>query len=127
MSGVVKLFVHRRASLFVASCLSAVVVASAVTSYQQRARYLVRAQGVLPRLRLGEGEVTGFVWNEVLMPVGHGDALIRLTQNRLGGGIGVPVSPRNRIEVGYMHLWNSLTASRVNEVNHTLTLSWLVK
>ena len=100
---------------------------AAVTSYQQRARYLVRAQGVLPRLRLGKGEVTGFVWNEVLLPVGHGDALIRLTQNRLGGGIGVPVSPRNRIEVGYMHLWNSLTASRVNEVNLTLTLSWLVK
>lgn len=94
-------------------------------TYQQRARYLLRAQSNLPGLRVNRGAVAGFVWNEVLVLVGHGDAAVRLTQNRLGAGVGVPLHARHRIEIGYMNLWNGLNASRVNEVNHTLTLSWL--
>jgi hypothetical protein len=31
---------------------------------------------------------------------------------------------RQRVEVGYMNLWNALPAARVNEFNHTLTLSY---
>jgi hypothetical protein len=95
------------------------------SQYQQRARYMVRAQGTLPGVRVGDRAVLGFVWDELLMPVGHADATLRVTQNRIGGGIGVPVSATQRVEVGYMNLWNALPARRVNEVNHTLTLSWV--
>lgn len=93
--------------------------------YQHRARYMVRAQSNLPRLQLGDRPLLGFVWNEVLVPIGHGDATVRLTQNRLGGGVGIPLDARQRIEVGYMNLWNSVSAQRANEVNHTLTVSWV--
>lgn len=93
--------------------------------YQHRARYMVRAQGTLPSLRVGNRPLLGFVWNEVLVPIGHGDATVRLTQNRLGGGVGIPLDPQQRIEVGYMNLWNSVPAQRANEVNHTLTVSWV--
>jgi hypothetical protein len=95
------------------------------SQYQQRARYMVRAQGELPGLRVGSRAVLGFVWDELLMPVGHADATLRVTQNRLGGGIGVPINAAQRVEVGYMNLWNALPGRRVNEVNHTLTLSWV--
>jgi hypothetical protein len=93
--------------------------------YQQRARYMVRAQGALPGLEVDGRPVLVFGWDELLMPVGHGDASVRLTQNRLGGGIGVPVSARQRLEVGYMNLWNALPAARANEVNHTFTATWV--
>jgi hypothetical protein len=94
-------------------------------AYQHRARYMVRAQGDLPGVQLGGRPLLGFVWNEVLVPVGHGDATVRLTQNRLGGGVGIPLDARQRVEVGYMNLWNSVAAQRANEVNHTLTVSWV--
>lgn len=106
--------------------LSSVVnEANTPSTYQQRARYMVRAQGNLPSLQIGSRPVLGFVWDELLMPVGHGDASLRVTQNRLGGGIGVPIDNRQRVELGYMNLWNALPAQRVNEVNHTFTLSWV--
>lgn len=94
-------------------------------SYQHRARYMVRAQGALPALTFRNRPVLAFAWDELLMPIGHGDATLRLTQNRLGAGIGLPLDARQRLEVGYMHLWNALPARRANEVNHTLTLSWV--
>ena len=94
-------------------------------AYQQRARYMVRAQGPLSALRWRGRPVLGFVWDELLLPVGHGDASLRVTQNRLGGGVGIPLDRRQRVEVGYMNLWNALGGPRVNEVNHTLTLSWV--
>jgi Protein of unknown function (DUF2490) len=93
--------------------------------YQQRLRYMVRAQGALPAWRVGGRRVVGFVWDEILMPFGHGDALVRFGQNRAAVGIGVPVSARQRVDAGYMNLWNPLSGARVNEVNHTLTLSWI--
>jgi hypothetical protein len=95
------------------------------SAYQQRVRYMVRAQGGIPSLALRGRPVLGFGFNELLMPIGHGDATLRLTQNRLGGGIGVPLDGRQRLEIGYMNLWNSLPARRANEVNHTLTVSWV--
>ena len=94
-------------------------------AYQHRARYMVRAQGNLPQLRVGDRPLLAFAWNEVLVPIGHGDATVRLTQNRLGGGVGIPLDARQRVEVGYMNLWNSVPAQRANEVNHTLTVSWV--
>lgn len=93
--------------------------------YQHRARYMVRAQGNLPSLRVADRPLLGFVWNEVLVPIGYGDATVRLTQNRLGGGVGIPLDARQRVEIGYMNLWNSVPSLRANEVNHTLTVSWV--
>lgn len=94
-------------------------------AYQQRARYLVRAQGDLPALRLGVRPLLGFVWNELLMPVGHSTAVARLTQNRIAAGVGVPTGARQRLEVSYMNLWNALSGPDVNEVNHTLSIAWV--
>lgn len=94
-------------------------------SYQQRARYMVRGQGPLTNLTWRGRPVLGFVWDELLLPVGHGDPSVRLTQNRIGAGVGLPLDARQRVEIGYMNLWNALGGPRVNEVNHTLTLSWV--
>ncbi len=93
--------------------------------YQQRARYMARAQGELPSLRVGRKPLLGFVWDELLMPVGHGDATTRLAQNRIAVGIGVPVDARQRVEISYMNLWNALPGVRTNEVNHTVSVSWV--
>ena len=91
--------------------------------YQQRARYLVRAQGNLPALRLGGRPVLGFASDEILLPVGHADATARFGQNRASAGIGVPVNARWRLDLSYMNLWNALSAARVNEVNHTMSVA----
>ncbi len=94
--------------------------------WQQRARYMVRAQRAIPALRLNGSPLLGFAWDELFVPVGGGGASLRLTQNRLGAGIGVPLDAQRRIEVGYMNLWNSLASRSTNELNHTLTLSLVV-
>ena len=93
-------------------------------SYAQRARYMVRAQGDIPALRLAGTPLMAFAYEEILAPVGHADETLRLTQNRLSAGLGARVGSHQRIELGYMNLWNSLAAQRTNEVNHTFTLSW---
>lgn len=93
--------------------------------YQQRARYMVRGQGELPSLRVRGRPVLGFVWDELLMPVGHADATARLAQNRIAVGVGLPIDARQRVEIGYMNLWNALSGARTNEVNHTLSVSWV--
>jgi len=94
-------------------------------TYQHRVRYMLRAQGNLPGVQLRGRPVLGFAWDELFLPVGHGNETIRLAQNRIGGGIGIPLDARQRIEVGYMNLWNGFSALRANEVNHTLTVSWV--
>lgn len=94
-------------------------------SYQQRMRYMLRVSGEPRGVRLGNHALTMFVWNEFLLPVGHDAATLRLSQNRLGLGLGVPLTARQRAEVGYMNLWNGLPSRRVNEVNHTVTLTWI--
>ncbi len=93
--------------------------------YQQRARYMARAQGALPTLRIGDRPVLGFVWDELLMPIGHGDAVARVAQNRMAAGIGIPLSGRQRVEISYMNLWNALASARTNEVNHTFSVGWV--
>ncbi len=92
--------------------------------YAQRVRYMVRAQSALPSVMIGGRPLLAFAYEELLVPVGHGDETLRLAQNRLSAGLGLRVGTRQRVEVGYLNLWNALTARRVNEVNHTFTVSW---
>jgi len=90
--------------------------------YQQRARYMIRAQTALGALTRAGQPVTAFVYDEMLLPVGHGTATGRLAQNRASVGIGIPLDAQHRIEVGYLNLWNALTTAQTNEFNHTLTI-----
>ena len=94
-------------------------------SYQQRARYMVRTQGNLTTARTGGRPLLGYAFGEWLIPVGHGDANARLSQQRGGAGVGVPISAVQRLEMGYLALWNAIPVRRTNEVNHTFTLSWV--
>ncbi len=94
-------------------------------TYQQRARYQVRAQAPVPMVAVHGRPVLAFVWDELLLPVGHGDAISRFSQNRLGAGVGIPTGSRQRVEIGYMNLWNAFTGVQANEVNHTLVLSFV--
>lgn len=95
------------------------------SSYQQRARYQVRAQMPLQSVTINNRTPLAFVYDEILLPVGHGDAIGRFSQNRLGAGVGIPLGARQRMEIGYMNLWNALPAQRANEINHTLVLSYV--
>lgn len=94
------------------------------TSYRNRVRYMARAQTALGGLRLRERPVTGWVWDEVLLPVGGNTALLSVGQNRLAAGVGIPLSATLRAELGYLNLYTPFTAQRANEVTHTLWLSW---
>lgn len=89
-------------------------------SYQQRVRYLVRAQRPL-----GDGPLLGFVANEYFHPFGHSDGAQRRLQNRAQVGLGIPLDARQRLEVGYLHQWNRITPRRTHEFNHTLVASWV--
>ncbi len=94
--------------------------------YQQRARYMVRAQAPLGGLTFRGRPVLGYAQEELLLPVGHSGALGRFAQNRFLLGAGLPVAPRQRVDVGYMNLWNALPGRPANEVNHTVTITWVV-
>ncbi|MCA0374461.1 MAG: DUF2490 domain-containing protein [Gemmatimonadetes bacterium] len=93
-------------------------------TYQNRFRYMGRAQTELTGARVQGRPMLLFVWDELLMPIGGATSLFTLGQNRLTGGVGIPVSARVRAEVGYMNLYNAFAARRANEVNHTLWVSW---
>jgi hypothetical protein len=95
-------------------------------AYQQRARYMVRAQAPLGARTFRARPVTWYAQEELLMPVGHGGAAGRIGQNRFLVGFGLPVAPRQRLDVGYQNLWNALPALGANEVNHVVTFSWVV-
>ncbi|MBM3884835.1 MAG: DUF2490 domain-containing protein [Gemmatimonadetes bacterium] len=99
--------------------------ATGAFGYQQRARYMVRAQTPLVRRATG-APILGYLQEELLMPVGHGGASGRLTQNRAMAGVGIPLREGQRLDVGYMQLWNALPARPANEVNHTLTINWVL-
>lgn len=94
-------------------------------SYQQRARYMVRAQMPLAGLTYRSRAITGFVQEELLLPVGHGGATGRFAQNRFAVGVGLPIGARQRLDIGYMNLWNAITSVPANEVNHVVTLGWV--
>lgn len=94
------------------------------TTYQNRFRYMPRAQANLGSVKLGGRPVIGWVWDEVLMPIGGPNQTFTLGQNRLAAGVGLPLSSRVRTEIGYMNLYNAFAPRRANEINHTLWLSW---
>ena len=94
------------------------------TTYQNRLRYMPRAQANLGSLTFKTRPVIGFVWDELLMPLGGPNQTFTIGQNRATAGVGIPLSARARAEVGYMNLYNAFAARRANEVNHTLWLSW---
>lgn len=91
-------------------------------AYQQRARYMIRAQAPLGGRRVGARPMTWYAQEELLLPVGHDGAAGRFAQNRFLVGIGLPVAARQRVDLGYQNLWNALPARSANEVNHVLTL-----
>jgi len=93
-------------------------------SYQNRARYLGRATLNLPRLALRKRPLTGFVWDELLMPVGGPQAALSVGQNRATAGFGIPLDARQRVELAYMNMTNMFATRRANEINHTLWLSY---
>lgn len=94
------------------------------TTYQNRLRYMPRAQANLGSLMVGGRPVIGFVWDELLMPLGGPNQTLTIGQNRATVGVGIPLSPRIRAEAGYMNLYNAFAPRRANEVNHTLWVSW---
>ena len=94
------------------------------TTYQNRLRYMPRAQANLGSLTFRARPVIGFVWDELLMPLGGPAQTFTVGQNRATAGIGIPLSARTRAEVGYMNLYNAFAARRANEINHTLWMSW---
>lgn len=91
--------------------------------YQQRVRYLTRVQGRLSRPGVDASPLLVFVSDEILLQVGHSDAHARFAQNRAAIGLGVPITERVRLELSYLNLWNALPSARINEVNHTISLS----
>jgi hypothetical protein len=94
--------------------------------YQQRARYMARAQLPLGGLTYRSRAVIAYVQEELLLPVGHGGSAGRFTQNRFAVGAGLPITARQRLDVGYMNLWNAIASRPANEVNHTVTINWVV-
>ena len=94
-------------------------------SYQQRLRYMVRAQRPLASGASSPAAPLGFVSNEIFLPVGHSDGAQRRLQNRAQIGVGLPVSARQRLELSYLHQWNRITPRRTHEFNHTAMLSWV--
>ncbi len=95
-------------------------------AYQQRARYMVRGQAPLGGLRYRSRAIIGFAQEELLLPVGYGGSAGRLTQNRFALGGGLPLTARQRLEIGYLNLWNAISRVPANEVNHTIMLNWVV-
>jgi hypothetical protein len=93
-------------------------------AYQNRFRYMGRGQANIPGLLMGKRPVFGYVWDEVLMPIGGATSQFTLGQNRASVGLGLPVSATTRAEVGYLNLYNAFAARRANEINHTLWVSW---
>lgn len=94
------------------------------TTYQNRLRYLGRAQINLPGLAWKKRPLIALAWNELLMPLGGANQLLTVGQNRATVGVGLPVTPRQQVEIGYMNLYNAFPSRRANEINHTLWLSW---
>lgn len=37
-----------------------------------------------------------------------------------------PTSTRQRLDIGYMNLWNAITWVPAREINHTVTLNWVI-
>jgi hypothetical protein len=93
------------------------------TTYQNRLRYMPRAQAPLGSVTVKGRPVTGWVWNELLMPLGGPSQTFTVGQNRAAAGVGIPLSASLRTDIGYMNLYNAFVPRRANEINHTIWLS----
>ncbi len=93
-------------------------------TYGNRIRYRARGQTPIGRATIGGRPLYGFIWDELLMPVGGVAQQLTIGQNRATAGVGVPLSKTTRVEVAYMNLYNAYPSRRANEVNHTVWLSW---
>lgn len=93
------------------------------TTYQNRLRYMPRAQANLGSAKVNGRPVIGWVWDELLMPLGGPTQAFTIGQNRAAAGVGIPLSATTRTEVGYMNLYNAFAPRRANEINHTLWIS----
>jgi len=94
------------------------------TAYQNRLRYLGRAQINLPSITWKRRPVIALAWNELLLPLSGANQTFTVGQNRATVGIGFPVTQRQRLEIAYMNLYNAFPARNANEINHTLWVSW---
>lgn len=94
------------------------------TAYQNRARYMVRAQHVLPRAHIEARPLTAHVWLEALATVGGSSHTATVAQHRAGAGVTLPMAPALRLELSYLRLQNVMSARRANEVNHTMLVAW---
>jgi hypothetical protein len=94
------------------------------TGYQNRLRYQGRGQTELHALTFRKRPLIGYLWNELLMPLGGPNQSFTIGQNRASAGVGIPLSATTRTEIGYLNLYNAFAARRANEVNHTLWVSW---
>jgi len=93
-------------------------------SYANRIRYRARGAANLGTLAIAGRPVYGFVWDELLMPIGGPNQTFTIGQNRATAGVGFTLNTVMQAEVGYMNLYNAFPARRANEVNHTLWVSW---
>ncbi len=94
--------------------------------YSQRARVLMRAETPIRRPAPGARPMIGFAQSELMVAVGHGGSIGRLAQNRIAFGVGLPIAAGQRLDVGYLNLWNPIATRESNEVNHTITFNWVV-
>ena len=88
--------------------------------YTNRARYMAR--GTLPLRRQPQGAPYLFAANEVFVSFGGNVQMNRLDQNRLSLGVGVPLAPVLRVEVGYLNQYIVKANGREFERNHTVHL-----
>jgi hypothetical protein len=93
-------------------------------AYANRIRYRARGSATLGSLAIAGRPVYGFVWDELLMPIGGRRQAFTLGQNRASAGVGFTLGATLAAEVGYMNLYNAYPSRQANEVNHTLWLSW---
>ena len=89
--------------------------------YTNRVRYLAR--GTLPLRREPGGAPYLFAANEVFVSFGENVQNNRLDQNRVMVGVGRPLSPVLRAELGYLNQYIVKANGREFERNHTVQLT----
>jgi hypothetical protein len=89
--------------------------------YSNRARYLAR--GTLPLRREPGGGPYLFAANEVFVSFGENVQMNLLDQNRLLLGVGRPLSPVLRVELGYLNQYLVKANGREFERNHTVQIN----
>jgi hypothetical protein len=86
--------------------------------YQNRARYQIKVAHPV------KGDWYLFGGNEVIIPYGPNFGAVPFDQNRAFAGVGYKVTPRNRLEFGYLNQFLFQRNGRVEESNHTIRVQW---